>query len=166
MTEMYALALLHKDFPDPLNVVVIAKTDTHSHKRSHVVLFSTDLSLSPAQLADYYALRFQIEFNFRDAKQYFGLEDFMNVSPPAVTNAVGLAFLMVNLSTILLTTHRADAPDFSVLDLKALFRARRYLHETIIGLPEPLPPNIISGIWQRFSALGAIRPLDRFRNAA
>jgi len=166
VTEMYALALLHKDFPDPLNVVVIAKTDTHSHKRSHVVLFSTDLSLSPAQLADYYALRFQIEFNFRDAKQYFGLEDFMNVSPPAVTNAVGLAFLMVNLSTILLTTHRADAPDFSVLDLKALFRARRYLHETIIGLPEPLPPNIISGIWQRFSALGAIRPLDRFRNAA
>jgi putative transposase len=28
---------------------------------------------------DYYSLRFQIEFNFRDAKQYWGLEDFMNM---------------------------------------------------------------------------------------
>jgi putative transposase len=166
VTETYALSLFHKDFPDPLNVLVIAKTDTRTHKRSHVVLFSTDLSLSPAQLADYYALRFQIEFNFRDAKQYFGLEDFMNVSQPAVTNAVGLAFLMVNLSAVLLAAHRPDLPDFSVLDLKALFRARRYLHETIIALPEPLPPNIISGIWQRFATLGAIRSRAKFRNAA
>jgi len=166
VTETYALTLLHKDFPDPLNVLVITKTDTRSHKRSHLVLFSTDLSLSSVQLADYYALRFQIEFNFRDAKQYFGLEDFMNVSPPAVTNAVGLAFLMVNLSAILLAAHRVDSPDFSVLDLKTLFRARRYLHETMIALPEPLPHTIISGIWQPFSALGAIRPFERFRNTA
>ena len=166
VTETYALTLLHKDFPDPLNVLIVAKTDTRSRRRSHVVLFSTDLSLSPAQLADYYALRFQIEFNFRDARQYFGLEDFMNVSQPAVTNAVGLAFLMVNLSAVLLVAHRADSPDLSILDLKALFRASSGVHETILALPEPLPPNIISGIWQRFSALGAIRPLDNFRNAA
>ena len=70
------------------------------------------------------------------------------------------------LSAVLLALHRPDLPDFSVLDLKALFRARRYLHETIIALPEPPPPYIISSIWQRFSSLGAIRPLDKFRNAA
>ena len=166
MTETYALTLFHKDFPDPLNVVIIAKTDTRSRKRSHVVLFSTNLSLSPAHLADYDALRFQIEFNFRDAKQYFGLEDFINISQPAVTNAVGLAFLMLNLSAVLLTAQRAHSPDFSILDLKALFRARRYLHETIIALPQPLPPNIISSIWQRFTALRPLRSLHDFPNAA
>ena len=32
----------------------------------------------------YYSLRFQIEFNFRDAKQFWGFEDFMNVTPPGV----------------------------------------------------------------------------------
>jgi putative transposase len=166
LTETYALTLWHKDFPDKLNVLVIVKTDTRAHKHAHVVLFSTDLSLSPTQLADYYALRFQIEFNFRDAKQYFGLDDFMNISQPAVTNAVGLAFLMVNLSAILLAAHRSHLSDFSILDLKALFRARRYLHETIIALPESPHPNIISRIWQRLSVLGAIRPLVKFRNAA
>lgn len=90
----------------------------------------------------------------------------MNVSQQALTNAVSLAFLMVNLSTSLLAAHRTDSPDFSILDLKASFRACRYLHETIIALPESLPLNIISAIWQCFTALGAIRPLDKFRNAA
>lgn len=165
-TQSYALTLLHKDFPDPLNVLILVKTDTRSGKRSHVVLFSTDLSLAPAQLADYYALRFQIEFNFRDAKQYFGLDDFMNVSPAAVSNAVGLAFLMCNLSAVLLSAQRAQQADFSILDLKVLFRARRYLRETIIALPATPSPNIISGLWQRFSSLGAIRSLNNVKIAA
>jgi putative transposase len=42
------------------------------------------LNLTAAQIVDYYSLRFQIEFNFRDAKQHWGLEDFMNVSPQAI----------------------------------------------------------------------------------
>ena len=41
----------------------------------------------PIFALDYYKLRFQIEFNFRDAKQFWGLEDFMNLSQTAVTNA-------------------------------------------------------------------------------
>ena len=65
--------------------------------RSHVILFSSDLTLSYAKIIDYYKLRFQIEFNFRDAKQFWGLEDFMNRGQTAVTNAVNLSFFMVNL---------------------------------------------------------------------
>jgi len=38
------------------------------------------LTLGYARLIDYYRLRFQLEFNFRDAKQYWGLEDFMSVN--------------------------------------------------------------------------------------
>ena len=68
-----------KDYPDLLNVVVIVKTHLKSGKRVHVVLFSTDIDLTAEQIVDYYALRFQIEFNFCDAKQHWGLEDFMNV---------------------------------------------------------------------------------------
>lgn len=65
----------------PLNVVIIAKTPLQTQARAHVILFSCDLELGYAPLADDYRLRFQIEFNFQDAKQCWGLEDFMNVTP-------------------------------------------------------------------------------------
>jgi putative transposase len=156
-TERYHLTALHHDFPDPLNIVVLVKTNLRTHQRAHVVLFSTDLDLSAAQIVDYYGLRFQIEFNFRDAKQYWGLEDFMNVTPTAVTNAANLAFLMVNVSAVLLKPYRQQHPDFSILDLKTHFRARRYLDETIKCLPDPPDDDLISRIWRRLTRLGGIR---------
>ena len=157
VTRTYHLTVLHKDFPDPLNLVVLVKTQTRTGKCAHAILFSTDLALSPFQLADYYSLRFQIEFNFRDAKQFWGLEDFMNVSQQAVTNAANLAFLMVNLSALLLLPHRHHQPDFSVLDLKAHYRARRYLDEAIKSLPISPDADLFSRLWHRFSRLGGIR---------
>lgn len=154
--DTYQFTLLHKDFAEPLNVVVVVKTDQRTTRRGHVVLFSTDLTLSAAQIVDYYSLRFQIEFNFRDAKQYWGLEDFMNVTPTAVTNAVNLAFLMVDLSGLLLRPLRQLHPDFNVLDLKAQYRAQRYLLETIKLLPLPPDPNLIPVLERQLLALGAI----------
>jgi len=155
--QIYQLQLYHKDYPDLLSVVLIVKTHLVTGKRGHVVLFSTDLDLSADQIVDFYSLRFQIEFNFRDAKQYWGLEDFMNVSDHAVTNAVNLAFLMVNLSQVMLKPYRHHDPNFSVLDLKAQFRAQRYLNETIKMLPEMPEPDLISRIWRRLSQFGGIR---------
>jgi putative transposase len=164
--DTYHLTLLHKDFPDPLNVVILVKTDLRTQRCGHVVLFSTDLSLSAAQIVDYYSLRFQIEFNFRDAKQYWGLEDFMNVSPTAVTNAVNLAFLMVNLSALLVRAFRQHCPDFSILDLKSHYRTQRYLHETIKLLPVPPDPDLIPVIEARLLAFGTIHPSQLHRPAA
>ena len=43
-----------------------------------------------------------MEFNFRDAKQYGGLEDFMNVTQTPVTNAANRSLFMVNVSNRLL----------------------------------------------------------------
>jgi putative transposase len=154
-TSTYHLTVLHKDFPTPLNLVVLVRTQTDTGKAAHVLLFSTDLTLPAHQLVDYYTLRFQIEFNFRDAKQVWGLEDFMNTSEQAVTNAVNLAFLMVNLSAVLLASFRTDHPDFSVLDLKAHYRAKRYLSEAIKALPSSPDANLFSRLWHAFSRLGA-----------
>jgi putative transposase len=162
--DTYQINVFHKSFSEALNVVVVVKTHLETGKRGHVVLFSTDLDLTADQIVDYYSLRFQIEFHFRDGKQYWGLDDFMNVKAVAVTNAVNLAFLMVSLSAVMLKPYRDDQPDFSVLDLKAQFRARRYLDETIKMLPDPPGDDLISRIWRRLSALSGIRvrQLDRF----
>ena len=77
-------------------MVCILKTHLLTEKKSHVLLFSSDLALEAEKMIDYYRLRFQIEFNFRDAKQYWGLEDFMNVKKTPVNNAANLSMFMVN----------------------------------------------------------------------
>jgi putative transposase len=128
-TDVYQAACLHKQFADPINVVIVIKTDLETPRVAHVVLFSSDLSLEAETLRDYYILRFQIEFTFRDAKQYFGLEDFMGVKETSVANAVGLSFFMVNLSTYLLDGLRTSYPDAGVNDLKSYCRARHYIAE-------------------------------------
>ena len=64
---------------------------------------------------------------------------------------------MVNLSYIMLQPYRDHQPDFSVLDHKAHYRARRYLTETIKLLPETPEPDLISRIWRHLTRFGAIR---------
>ena len=107
-TQIYQMSLWHKKFSDLLNIVVIVKTNLKTNKTAHVVLFSRDLSLGYEQLIDYYRLRFQIEFNFRDAKQYWGLEDFMSVKERPVYNSANLAMFMVNLSQTLMRPMRQE----------------------------------------------------------
>jgi putative transposase len=155
-TRIYQTQAWHKEFGQPLNVVIIVKTNRHTQAAAHVILFSSDLALTYDQLSDYYRLRFQIEFNFRDAKQYWGLDDFMNVSATAVTNAANLAFFMVNFSQRLLADLRPTDPACSTLDLKALYRGAKYVTEAIKLLPEKPEPILLARIFHQLTALGRI----------
>ena len=74
-TRGYHAQLLHKECASPLNVVILVKTHLRTNAHAPVVLFSSDLALASALLVDSYGLRFQVELNFRDATQYWGLED-------------------------------------------------------------------------------------------
>jgi DDE superfamily endonuclease len=155
-TRLYQMQVLHKEFAQPLNVVIIAKTNVRTQARSHVVLFSSDLALAYAPLVDYYGLRFQIEFNFRDAKQYWGLEDFMNVTPTGVTNAANLSLFMVNVAYSLRADGHARDPAYSVLDLKADYRGYKYVEEMIKMLPEKPEPVLLAKIRTQVACLGRI----------
>lgn len=155
-TNMYQLSLWHKKFAEMLNVVVIVKTNLQTHKTAHVVLFSSDLTLGYAQLIDYYRLRFQLEFNFRDAKQYWGLEDFMSVNARPGYNSANLAMFMVNVSQALMRPMRAQWPAFSVNDLKAWFRGRKYVVETLQLLPAMPDAICIDQVVAQMAALGRI----------
>jgi putative transposase len=94
--------------------------------------------------------------NFRDAKQYWGLEDFMNVTPTGVTNAANLALFMVNVAYRLRTDIHQHAPDDSVLDLKADWRGSKYVEETIQMLPEKPAPVLFAKIRNQVAGLGRI----------
>ena len=158
-TRIYQLQALHEDFPGALNVVILLRINLETKACANVILFSSDLELAYDKLIDYYSLRFQIEFNFRDAKQFWGLEDFMNVTETAVTNAASLALFMVDVSQVLMCKYRQDDPNFSVLDLKAYYRGYRYVMETIQLLPQKPDDNLVSQLFQKVAALGRIHPV-------
>jgi len=139
-TRVYQAPLLHKAFAQPLNVVIISKLNLRTHGRAHVSLLSRDLTLAYAPLVDDYRLRFHIEFHFRAAKQYRGVDDFMNVTPTGVTNAANLTLFLVNVAYHLQADVRQRDPDDSILDLKADCRGYTYVEETIQMLPEKPEP--------------------------
>ena len=68
---LYQQVLNHVQLQCNLQVVVLVHTPRHRY----AVLFSTDVDLEPQRLYRYYKARFQIEFLFRDAKQFAGLSD-------------------------------------------------------------------------------------------
>ena len=155
-TQVYQGQFYNKEFAFALNVVIILKTNLLTQAQAHVILFSTDLEQDYEKIIKFYSLRFQIEFNFRDAKQYWGLEDFMNVKETAVTNAANLSLFMVNFSHALLHPFREHNPDYSVLDLKSLYRGYKYASETIKMLPQKPDAILLSDIFQQIARLGAI----------
>ncbi len=158
-TRIYQVEARHETFDQPLNVVVIVKTHQTTGKQAHVYLFSSDRTLAWDVLRDDYQLRFQIEFVFRDAKQYWGLEDFMVVKEAAVTNAMNLAFFMVNLSRRLVRDRRGIDPNASVLDLKTHYRGLSYAEEVIKLLPETPESGLLRRLLAQVTGLGRIHPL-------
>jgi hypothetical protein len=158
-TRVYQIEARHATFDQPLHVVVIVKQDQTTGKQAHVYLFSSDRTLAWDVLRDDYQLRFQIEFTFRDAKQYWGLEDFMVVKEVAVTNAMNLAFFMVNLSRRLMREQRGTDPNRSVLDLKTHYRGLSYAEELIKLLPEKPEPGLLRRLLAQVTGLGRIHPL-------
>lgn len=109
-----------------LNIVILRSTNLKTKKVSVLIFFSNDLDLTYQQIWDFYHLRFQIEFDFRDAKQHFGLADFKNYTETNVTNFVNLSFLMVIIMKVLMPKYRLKTQNdkLSINDLKVIFNAR------------------------------------------
>lgn len=65
--ELYSVALKR--------VVRVLALVPNDPKKQHVLFYSTDLDLPPLDILRYYRARFQIEFVFRDSKEFAGLCD-------------------------------------------------------------------------------------------
>lgn len=126
-----------------LNVVIVKHLCAWSGKTSFSVWFTNDLDLNADTLLDYYSLRFQIEFDFRDAKQHFGLSDFKNYKPQNLTNFVNLSFFMCLISKPILDFYRQLLliPKLSITDLKTIFY-QRFVAKKIIKLIQNEPVSI------------------------
>ena len=153
-TKIYQMEMLHRKFADSLNVVIIQKINLTTGKMAHVNLFSSSLTLGYEKIIDYYSLRFQIEFVFRDAKQYWGMEDFMNIKQTPIYNWANLSTFMVNFAHGL--RQNSTMKEMSILDLKAHYHGLKYVKEVFKLLPDFVNDYLIEKVSDKIANLGAI----------
>ena len=67
-------------------------------KIKNILLFSTDIELTGEQILEYYRARFQIEFIFRDAKQFTGLSDCQSRSGQRLDFHFNASLIALNLA--------------------------------------------------------------------
>ena len=128
-TKIYQFEALSKSIYCPLNVVLIYTRDLQTNKENIKLLFSTDVKLEYKKIINYYSSRFQIEFNFRDSKQFFGLEDFMNIKKERIHNFANLSLFMNNVTYIV--SKKQGFSEYSINDMKTLLLTEKYVSETL-----------------------------------
>ena len=119
---LYSLVIYHKCFKRNLKVVVLINCKI-KHKKNYVILFSTDTDLDAQTILTYYKARFQIEFIFRDAKQFTGLSDAQTRDQKRLNFHFNAALTTLNLSKAEHRQAQGDTPPkpFSMASIKTCY---------------------------------------------
>ena len=114
-----------------VNLVIIYTKK--KEKWSHKLYFSTDLNLETNLLLEYYQTRFQIEFIYRDAKQFTGLHNFQGRSQEKLYFHFNTSLTSINLAKV---THWISIPKenrkaFSMSSIKTMYHNQLLLNRFI-----------------------------------
>jgi Transposase DDE domain len=130
------------------------------HKRSYVLLFSTDLNIDPYELYRFYKARFHIEFIFRDAKQFTGLGDCQSCDADKLDFHFNTSLTALNLAKAdLLQQYSSEGPaSFSIASYKRLALNEHLLERFISMLA--LDPTLIKSLpaYDAMRSYGLITP--------
>lgn len=94
------------------------------------IYFSTDLELGAKRIYQYYKARFQIEFLFRDAKQYTGLTHCQARSENKIHFHTNTALTAVGVAKIAhyFEQEKTDQAPYSIADIKTSYFNEQMLH--------------------------------------
>jgi DDE superfamily endonuclease len=108
--KLYTAVVWHVSLKLQVRIAYISDT-RKPDKVGHVVLFSTDINLSAYDIFCFYKARFQIEFIFRDAKQFTGLSDCQARSQYKLDFHFNASLTALNLAKFdALQQHSSDQP--------------------------------------------------------
>ena len=126
------------------NIRIAFLLNTRDNKNpKYVILFSTDTKINPKLIYQYYKARFQIEFIFRDAKQFTGLCDCQARCEESLDFHFNASLAALNLAKIEARNEWDQKKNFTFS--MASIKTRNFnLHmvDTIISMLE-LDPNLI-----------------------
>ena len=96
---LYTAVVWHVSLKRTLRVVVLVNRQNPRPPR-YIVLASTDLALDGHKLVELYSARFQIEFLFRDSKQFTGLTDCQSRAEQVLDFHFNAALATLNLTRV------------------------------------------------------------------
>jgi uncharacterized membrane protein len=123
--KIYSFFAYSKSLKMSLNFVIVY-TQGRTGKCSHKIYFSTDPTQEWSEILHIYRQRFQIEFLYRDAKQFTGLNDCEARSVNKLNFHWNMSLTSVNIAKIATWISKKDknlkkSPPFSMSDVKTMF---------------------------------------------
>ena len=114
--EVYSKALKR-------NIMLVHVTYLKANgKDARKLYFSTDVSMDPAEVLQYYQSRFQIEFLYRDGKQHTGLNDSQARSENKLHFQFNASLTSINIAKAIhwLSIPKEERGAFSMSDIKTM----------------------------------------------
>lgn len=129
--RVFEATLYCKSWKQFIRVAVLHNYDEQGNIKSHKIYASTDLTLSGIDIFVFYKTRFQIEFLYRDAKQFTGLEHGQSRSESKMHFHFNTALTTVSLAKAIyhLNQPLENRNPFSMADIKT-----QYFNELMIDL--------------------------------
>jgi len=128
--QLYTALVWHVSLKRKLRVVVLVNRKD-PHKPRYIVLASTDLELDGRRLVELYRARFQIEFLFRDSKQFTGLNDCQARAEAALDFHFNASLATLNLAR---AEELLAAPDHSLQVFSMASWKQRHFNERLLDL--------------------------------
>jgi len=157
-TKLYSAIVWSVSMARQIRLVYLVRTA--KGKQSYALLFSTDLDLKATEMYEFYGARFQIEFLFRDARQYTGMVDCQSRQPEALDTHVNVSLFALNLAKVtlrkdLLPTKSAS---FSIASLSRFAFNEHLLNLFIRKLGLNLTSIKLTSIYQSLCKYGSLTP--------
>jgi hypothetical protein len=155
-TQIYSQILYSKTFKRNIQVVLLHWE--YKGKEGHALLFSTCETLNPLDIIRYYKARFQIEFLFRDAKQYTGLMDCQARNKKSIQTHINGSLSALNLLKI--EDRRQKKTDQETVISIASWKRKKFNQHLMLRLFERLGLSKdcekTARVYEEFSDYGAI----------
>ena len=120
-TEAFYAIVNFKSLKRDILLVVERKTDEQG-KTIQRLIFSTDTTMNPIEVLSYYHSRFQVEFNFRYAKQATGLNHSQASDLDKLNFHFNASLTAVNIAKVIhLQDKNNPGKPFSIADYKLLY---------------------------------------------
>jgi Transposase DDE domain len=110
-------------------VVIQHNLNDNQKRKRTMVYFATETDLPGLKVLEYYHSRYQIEFNFRDAKGHLGLEDCQSRQPEALDFHFNHVLTTLNIAKAehWLKVPKDQRGPFSMADIKT-----QYINELLL----------------------------------